>query len=71
MGSEGGDPSRETLGVDLPSGLERAAAPPGVRSIITILGGGAEASGSRQQSRAGRAPLPSERVEREENGEKF
>jgi len=38
IGSEGGDASRGTIGVDLPSGLERADTAPGVRSIITISG---------------------------------
>lgn len=42
MGSNGGDASRETLGVDLWSGLKGAAPAHGVRSIRTIPGGGTE-----------------------------
>ena len=40
MGSDGGDASREALGVDLWSGLKGAAPAHGVRSTRTIPGGG-------------------------------
>jgi hypothetical protein len=78
MGSEGGDGSRETLGLDLPSGLERAATPPGVRSIITIPGVGTEAPGSPYRSPEACGDGDGDelrcraRLRREvENGEKF